>query len=201
MTKKLIIEPQYFPSIYWYKLLIENPDNLLIDLGTWYEKQSFRNRCLIGGVNKIEALIIPVSHKSQKNLNQETEISYETSWRRIHNHAIKSAYKSSPYFDYYENQIDEFYKNEFQYLWDWQKASIELVNKIIKIPFPELIVNFIEPNNSEYLDYRNSIHPKKGIPQGLETNEYYQVFDDKHGFRKGLSILDYIFNEGPNLNF
>lgn len=198
MMAQILIEPQYFPSISWFKLFVKNQENFILDLGSWYEKQSFRNRCLIGGVNKIEALIIPVSHKNQKQLIQETLVNYETSWRRIHHHAIKSAYKSSPYFDYYEKLMDDFYKNEFTYLWEWQKESIELVNKILKLNFPKINSEFVEAQSSNFIDFRNRIHPKKNIPQGLEIKPYYQVFDDRHGFRPGLSILDYLFNEGPH---
>ena len=187
-------------------------DSIVLEQNDTYQKQTYRNRADIYGANGKLSLIIPVKHCSGTRYKvKDIEIDYATDWRRLHWKGIVSAYNSSPFFEYYQDIFEPYYKMEFRFLID---LNLKLNDEVLKILscslMPKLSQEFI-PINKSYgntvisnnifisKDLRDTIHPKSLLKNDDEFNviKYTQVFEQKHGFIPNLSILDLIFNLGP----
>jgi len=186
---------------------------VVIELNDTYQKQSYRNRCEIYGANGRMSLSIPVKHENGKRLKlKDIQIDYATDWRRMHWKGIESAYNSSPYFEYYRDIFEPYYQKQYEFLHD---LNINLHSEVLKIlkrsHQPEFTEEFYpievsgnagtlaNENAEDILDLRFLIHPKKDFneDQGFRSIEYTQVFSGVHGFFPNLSVLDLIFNMGP----
>jgi WbqC-like protein family. len=114
----------------------------------------------------------------------------------LHWTTLQTAYRSSAYFEYYEDELAPFYQQRYERLFEYNMALLQLMLRLLKIERP---VGFTESYLAEYapgMDYRRSLHPKKPSPVG-DGPQYYQVFESKHGFIPNLSIVDLLFNHGP----
>ena len=132
---------------------------------------------------------------------RDLRISYDTEWQRNHWRTIFSAYNSSPFFKFYEDDLYPFFNEKWKFLFDFNLKIIELICELLEIEtFPELTGNFEEiPENT--LNFREALSPKKhrAAPDfQFNPQPYTQVFEERHGFIPNLSILDLLFNEGPN---
>ena len=164
-----------------------------------FQKQSFRNRAQILTGNGVKTLSIPVIHGNSEFPIVDARIDYRTFWQRDHWRTIVSAYNNSPYFLYYQDAIKPFYENEYTLLWDFNEELLQTICRLIRIPITwERTLDYerdIQP------DLRAIIHPKcqskNDYPFRL-SQPYAQVFNDRFGFVPNLSILDLLFNEGPN---
>lgn len=196
MDNKNVFASNYLAPIEYYFYLIKSGESIL-DLGENYVKQTYRNRCQVLSPNGIQNLTIPLVKARQRRVISKVEIAYEDNWRKIHWKSLESAYRSSPYFEYYEDEFYPFFhEREYKYLVEFNEA---LQTKIIELLCLEVeIINsksYIEGVAPEY-DFRNSISPR--ITSKMKFNSYIQVFGDRNGFTPNLSILDLLFNEGPN---
>lgn len=196
MAKKLLIELPYLGNIAFYKLLT-NFDEILIEKHEFFQKASYRNRCEISGPNGKLTLSIPIiGGKDKKQLYKETHISYEHPWLKDHWNSLCSAYRRSPYFEYYEDKFEAIYDKEYNNLFELNKAFFELIVSLLKIPNN---ISYTEsyqkdlPDDIE--DYRSYFLPKK---EEKLAAVYWQVFQDRTGFIPNVSIIDLLFNEGPN---
>lgn len=158
-------------------------------------KQSYRNRCYIYGPNGRQSLVIPVEHENLFRIPiSEVKISYESRWNHIHWKSLCTAYRNSPYFEYFEDDFQNIYLNPPKLLFDFNLALLKMILKIFQIKkeihFSE---SFEKDTNAE--DFRNHFHPKKNI---AEIPEYYQVFKERFGFINDLSCIDLLFNAGPD---
>lgn len=159
-----------------------------------YEKQSYRNRCRIITSNSVMDLSIPVE-KSNNTLIRDIKISMHDNWQQKHWRAIMAAYNSSPFFEYYADDLIPFYEKKWDFLWDY---NLEIHSKIIELlDIDSLMQLTTEYQNipDEVNDFRQLIHPKKESTNNFEP--YYQVFQSKHGFISDVSIIDLLFNMGP----
>ncbi len=190
---------EYFVQILKYKkIFIEKDEN--------YIKQTYRNRCCIYGANGKLTLSIPVD-KGMRNHKKiiDTRISYDVFWQKLHWKSIKSAYNSSPFFIYYEEYLKPFYTKKYKFLIDYNFDILKmLLNQIgidIDIDFTEKYIK----NYTDTIDLRSITNPKLNknkINSNREMHSYIQVFGSKFGFIPNLSIIDLLFNEGPNtLNY
>ncbi len=175
-------------------VMIEQNDN--------YQKQTYRSRCDIYGANGRLSLSIPVKHESgMKRTVKSVKIDYDTDWRRMHWKGIESAYNSSPYFEFYRDIFEKYYRSRYDFLIDLCLQLNENVLQILNIQHkPELTSSFHFPGvEIDGKDLREVIHPKRNIAYDREFRivEYSQVFAQTHGFIPNLSILDLIFNMGP----
>ncbi len=186
----------YFGPIEEYALLAQN-DKVIYETKEHFVKQSYRNRCHIYGANGEMRLTVPLVMKSrEKTPMDKIKVSYSDKWQAQHWKTIVSAYKNSPYFVHYEEDLLNFFLTEFEYLIDLNKAAQDIILKHnrVSVEIEQTIEFHLEQEN----DYRQIIHPKKS-PFTLNPR-YIQVFEDKHGFQPNLSILDLLFNEGPASN-
>lgn len=194
-----------FPALYngplnYYARLVKEHE-IVLEQHDSYTKQSYRNRCLIMGPNGIITLSIPVKKVSGVKTNmRDIRIDYDSNWNKIHWRSLVASYASSPFFEYLANELSPFYLKRFDYLLD---LNLQLIENTLSF----LGLNIQLKCSSEFLplgpegDPRDFIHPKKDQAvedPGFTPPEYHQVFSDRLGFSPNLSILDLIFNMGPD---
>jgi hypothetical protein len=186
----------YLPPVSWFAEVIKHDDLVLEQFDSW-QKSSFRNKTIIAGPNTLQTLSVPiVGGRNQKGLYKDIKICYTERWPNVHINAIRTAYGSAPFYEYYADSFYEILRKERNYLFDLNEA---LLNQIIKT----LKLNISISKSTDYrltieegaTDLRNRITAKTNF-QPQKT--YIQVFSERHGFRPNVSILDLIFHEGPN---
>lgn len=163
-----------------------------------YQKQSYRNRTRILTSNGVHVLSIPVIHDVTKPFIRDARIEYKTSWQRNHWRAIESAYGNSPYFLYYLDALKPFFEQPFTYLFDYNLKIMETLLKLMRVRTEIHLTEDFEPTAAN--DLREAIHPRKTKAEDYPFKTqipYYQVFEDKFGFTPNLSVLDLLFNTGP----
>ena len=189
-----IFPTAYLPSIEYVSLFLKAED-ASIELFETYQKQSCRTRTNVMTANGIQTLTIPViKTNGNHTLTKDIEISYKESWQQIHLRCLESAYRKSAYFDYYFPYFEKIYKQKFNTLIDLNDFSLKTILKILKAKKEYSYTTDFEKITNED-DYRISL--SKGTNK-IEIKPYYQVFADRHGFIPNLSIIDLLFNEGPN---
>lgn len=187
------------PIEYYYSL--NRCKEAVIEINDNYQKQSYRNRCVISGANGPLTLSIPiVKPDSTKCLMKDILIADHGNWRHLHWNAIVSAYNSTPFFQFYEDDFRPFYERKIKYLHDFNEQLRILICRYTGI---EKKISYSKSYEKEALegicDLRESIHPKR--KSDFVTAPYYQVFSDKLGFQNNLSILDLLFNMGNESTF
>jgi hypothetical protein len=198
MAEKYLLSTAYFPPTY-YISLIYRAESILIETEENYLKQTYRNRFSILTANGSSSLTVPVLTESlKKNLIKDVKIDYSKRWQQVHLRALISSYKSSAYFEYYFDDIERIISSKPEYLLDLNLNSLSIVLKITGVNTAIGYTGTFEPVLGSDHDFRYLISPKKEIPGIFSLKEYYQVFSNKFGFVPGLSILDLIFNLGPD---
>ena len=190
---KTLLHPTYFPSISHYIAMIQ-AEELVFEVEDNFQKQTNRNRMYIYSSNGLQFLNISVKHSLEKNQKyKDVLIDDSTNWQKNHFKSLESAYKNSPFYDYFIDDILPIYQKKHKFLLDLNFETFEVVNKClgINLPFSKTTEYFQALENEN--DFRHLVNGKKDTTQ-IET--YTQVFDDKHGFITNLSILDLLFNEG-----
>ena len=190
-----IIHPTYFPNIEHFKHLL-NSDSLCFEINDFYQKQTTRNRTSIYGSNGKLNLTIPVkySYKKREKL-KDVKICNDTKWQKKHLKSIQISYRSSPYFEFFEDYFSEIYEKKEKFLVDISIKSIELIFQILEL---ELNYSFTKVYKAEYdltNDLRHICNRKRGKTNNI-IEKYPQVFDKRRGHIQNLSMLDLIFNEG-----
>ena len=186
--------PAYLPNAEYFSWLLKQ-STVFFTGDSLYQKQTFRNRTMIYGANGELKLIIPIRHnqKNTKPLDIEIQISYDMKWQSQHWKSICSSYRSSPFFEFYEDEIAEFYKEKRESLFMFNLSLLVKLMMLLEEPFEYKIISF---ENDIYKRLDSLITPKIKSQTIFET--YTQVFSSKHGFISNLSILDILFNLGPN---
>ena len=190
-----ILSIHYLPCVLWFRHFL-NDEHVLLEQHENYEKQSYRNRCVILSANGPLALTIPVKKTQHKIPMHEVEIENDFNWQKQHWEAICSAYRSSPYFEHYEHHFENFYKKKFNFLQDFNIELIKVCLKILKIDKEIILSDSYYISLADCADFRRIISPK--IKSDETFNPYLQVFAAKFPFIENLSVLDLIFNQGPN---
>ena len=186
----------YFPPISFFKK-IENEEHVMLEKHEFFVKQTYRNRCVIYGANGSLNLTVPIIHEHKKILMKDVRINYDQRWQKIHWKSLQSAYRSSPYFEFYESQFEPFYHSKTKYLIEFNEQLLTLIFSIIDYQKNLRFTDNYSTEITSDVDYRNYFDPKK--EDNFFTFEaYHQVFETKHGFIPDLSIVDLIFNQGPN---
>lgn len=182
----------YLAPVSYYKILA-NSDKIFLEYCENYTKQTYRNRCKIAAANGIITLNIPVeSENGEKMLMRDVRISEHGNWQMQHWRSIESAYNSSPFFEYYQDDFRPFYERKWKFLWD---LNWEIMQKILHLLDIDPDIELTEKYDvSLENDFRDVIHPKK--ENIIKTETYYQVFEQKYGFLSDLSIIDLLFNMG-----
>jgi hypothetical protein len=185
-----LLPTAYFGPISYYAILLQHP-NCRIELHEHFVKQSIRNRCDIYGANGKLQLTIPKQRKgSDKTIIKEIQISYKQNWQKEHWNAIVSSYNSSPYFEYYKDELQPFFEKEEMLLIDLNCKLQSVILNILQVE--DKIIT-----TTEYL-HKGNFSDLRNYKWNTEKQEKYdQVFMEKQGFIPNLSILDLLFNLGP----
>jgi len=194
-----LLPTAYLPPIQYYSKLIAYPQ-IMIEHFEHFKKQTYRNRTHIYSPNGKQTLVVPLKDRSERNVTKDIRISYNDPWQKLHWRSFEAAYRRSPYFEYYEDDLKNFYfEKKFEFLIDLNSALMEFINISLKLTIkPQSTVSF-EQVNKDFTDYRTIISPKEELntDPSFKVKEYTQVFDTKHGFISNLSIIDLLFNHGP----
>ena len=192
----ILIHPNYFPNIYQFIQIIK-AKNILFEVSDNYQKQTFRNRTYIYGANGKLGLFIPVIHTHKnRELFKDVKISYESNWMDLHLKSLQSAYRSSPYFEYFEDDFIKLYSKKEKFLADFNIKCIKLISNLLDLDLDFKISNEYVEKTNDIIDLRDLSNARK--EKKIETPKYIQVFESKHGYLNNLSILDLIFSEGKN---
>jgi len=254
---KTLLSTTYCGPVQWYQKLYRS-EEVLMERQETFQKQTYRNRCVIATTNGLQTLTVPVE-RSSSNLIKDIRISNHGNWRHQHWFALISAYNESPFFDYYQDDFRPFYERQYDFLYDFNMEICRKVCELIDIqpnireteeyfrsegvrPLPppspwrgsltsnpsSLIPHLsskigsagvqefrsaddsmasnpsslIPHLSSNPIDFRSAINPKHPADDAdFVPRRYYQVYERKHGFQPNLSILDLLFNMGPESVF
>ena len=192
----ILIHPNYFPNIHQFTQIIK-ANNILFEVSDNYQKQTFRNRTYIYGANGKLGLFIPVIHTHKnRELFKDVKISYESNWMDLHLKSLQSAYRSSPYFEYFEDDFIKLYSEKEKFLVDFNIKCIKLISILLDLDLDYKISSEYVEKTNDIIDLRDLSNARK--EKTIETPKYIQVFESKHGYLNNLSILDLIFSEGTN---
>ena len=194
----LVLSTAYFATIRYFSVLLSDATVCYIERHENYVKQSYRNRCTIYSANGLLDLVVPVAKSVKPKIPvAEVEISYDMTWQKQHFKAIESAYRRSPFYEFYIDDLMLFFNCRHRYLYDYNMHILRTICTMINIPFRVQESQTYISTTDACIDYRNIIHPKV-VQQHLDIfPQYTQVFSEKWGFKPNLSILDLLFNMGP----
>jgi hypothetical protein len=187
----------YLPPVTYFSALNMHNLNFIIEKNEHFPKQTFRNRASIASPNGVLDLIVPVVKGAKVHTPvKDVKISYDFKWQRLHWLSLEACYRSSAYFEYYEDEMAPFYEKKYNFLLDY---NLDLLNWIFKQLKQIPIYTFTSEYDKEYtndLDYRTQLNNKKYLSE-LPAKKYFQVFSDRNDFLPHLSIVDLLFNQGP----
>lgn len=191
-----LMTPCYFAPISHWKII--KSGKIIWETNENYLKQSLRNRTHICGPNKVLKLIIPIKHQHKKLPLNNTLIDNSFDWQKQHWAALKTSYNSSPFFEFYKYEIKSLYLNKFLNLEDFNFKCIQLISDWLGIKLNLVKTkNYLE-NHDNCIDCRTMSN--KTYKDNFKSKKYTQVFSRSNGFINNLSILDLIFNTGPESN-
>ena len=198
MIEKDAVFPMfYLPPVQYFTMLNKYKPGIWIEAAEHFPKQTYRNRANIYSPDGVLALTVPVVKGSKAHTAiKDVRISYDFNWQRLHWLSLQACYRRSAYFEYYEDDLASFYENKFPFLFDYNEHLLHFILKAIKLTIP---LNYTQSFEAEYPlmeDFRHSINPKKETE--FNQKRYLQVFDERLGFQKNLSIVDLLFNQGPH---
>ena len=197
---QILLSSAYLPPVQYFAHL-QSAEQVWIEQYDHYQKQTYRNRCVIAAPDGPLSLTVPIEKpNTQKAFMRDIRISDHGNWRHLHWNAIESAYNHTPFFEYYKDDFRPFYEKKFDFLVDYNEQLCQLVCQLIDIDtsFQRTESYVAEPFNT-IIDLRDAIHPKKELMNDASFSAvpYYQVFQERLGFLPNLSIIDLLFNMGP----
>ena len=195
-----ILHPTYFPNIAHFVAMAQ-AKNVIFEVEDNYQKQTFRNRTVIYAANGALVLSIPIVF-SQKNRqkSKDVKIANHTNWQLQHWKSLQSAYRTSPFFEFYEDDILPLFTNKEASLLDFNFKCLEVILDCLQLDLKFTKTQSYNKTAPQQVDLRALVNTSQKESYQFET--YTQVFNNKHGFLNNLSVLDLLFNEGTNaLNY
>lgn len=197
----IYLSTAYLAPIDYYAKFVMGT-RIFIEQYDHYMKQTYRNRCTIVGANGPIPLSIPVEHASgAKIATKDIRIAQHGNWQHMHWNTIVSAYNSTPFFEYYQDDFYPFFHKRYDFLFDFNEQLRTTILDLLGIS--ETTILYTDTYKTTFtdneLDMRDAIHPKKDWRESdpyFHSEEYYQVFDQKFGFIPNMSIIDLLFNMG-----
>jgi len=189
---KALLYPTYFPSVSHY-VAMAKAEFVSFEVGDNFQKQTNRNRMYIYSPNGIQLLNVPLKNSNKKQPTKDVKIDWSVNWQKQHLRSLESAYRSSPFFEYFEDDFITFFTKKFEYLYDLNFETFNLVNTCLG-------VEFSFDKTTEYFNevkgYKDFRHLANGKKDKAVFEPYTQVFESKKGYINNLSVLDLLFNEG-----
>lgn len=197
----ILLSTAYFAPIRYFSKLSIYPE-IYIEQHENFIKQTYRNRTVILGANGPIPLIVPVEKGRAKKIKiTDLRIAYDEEWQRNHWRTIFSSYNSSPFFEYYADDVEMFFRKKHEFLFDLNQQIAETMLQILEISVTLTLTKDFEQVPENCLNFREQISPKTHLIEPdphFMAKSYTQVFSEKFGFVQDLSILDLLFNEGPS---
>jgi WbqC-like protein family len=196
----IIIHPTYFPNISHFVGIV-TADNVVFDVEDNYQKQTYRNRTYIYGANGKLSLSIPVKHTHKnRQLYKDVKIVNDTNWQLSHWKSLQSAYRTSPFFEFYEDELAPLFHKKQQYVLEFNFKCLNVIADCLQLDLNYKTTSIYQKELLNFQDLRFLVNARKEQEQHFEA--YTQVFSNKHGYINNLSVLDLLFNEGTNaLNY
>ena len=192
--EKIVLSTAYLPTLEYFAFIAKSEVFFLEGCET-FQKQSYRNRAYILTAGGVQSLILPTRHDTQRCCIRDVRIDYKDHWQLKHWRAIETAYSGTPYFLYYKDFLYPFFEKKYDFLFDYNtELTLTLLKllKIKKVPaITETYINMYE----DALDLRSELHPKR--ENLIESRPYPQIFSDRQPFADRLSVIDLLFNLGP----
>lgn len=194
--KKILLYPTYFPSIE-QMAAIAQAENVVFEVQDNYQKQTYRNRAYIAHSNGKLLLNVPIKHNKmgQRQKTKDVLVENDFPWQEQHWKSLQSAYRTSPFFEYYEDDLEPLFKDAVTGLLAHNLKIFELLSELIGIE-AEISKTQTYKTHPEIRDLRFLVNAKR--VSSFEAEPYTQVLEANHGFLPNLSVLDLLFNEGPN---
>lgn len=193
---EVLLHPTYQPSILSFAVQIGN--DIVWEVHDNYQKQTYRNRCYICSDQGKKMLNIPIRHvggSSGRQKYRDVRLDNSYAWQRLHWRSLETAYRTSPFFEFYEDELRPLYQQSFEFLLDFNFKSIEILTENLGVVFPSEQSQSYHPNPEAVRDCRGLVNAKD--EKGKDLPPYPQVFGERHGFISNLSMLDLLFNLGP----
>lgn len=190
-----LLHPTYFPSISHFVAMAQS-EEITFEVEDNFQKQTNRNRTYIYSPNGIQLLNIPVKHsKLSHQKTKDIQIENDFDWQKQHFKSLEAAYRSSPFFEYFEDDIRPIFEKKHNFLLDLNFETLDFITKSmrLKLDYKTTVEYFHEVDSNKVTDFRFLANGKKDTSL---FESYTQVFDDKYGFINNLSVLDLLFNEG-----
>ncbi len=189
----ILIHPNYFPSISSYTALLQ-AKTITFEVDDNFQKQTNRNRMYIYSPNGIQLLNIPIKHsKTERQKYKDIKIENAFDWQKNHFKSLEAAYRTSPFFEYFEDDFIPIFEKKHDFLMDLNFQIYDTVNNCLGIELPYTKTEEYFHEAPSFDDFRYLTNGKKDT---FRNENYTQVFNEKHGFIPNLSILDLLFNEG-----
>lgn len=193
---KTLLHPTYFPNVAHFVSMI-HANELVFEIHDNYQKQTYRNRTHIYGANGKLSLNVPVKHTHKnRQLYKDVKIVNDTKWQLQHWKSLQSAYRTSPFFEYYEDELAPLFHNEATFILDFNLKCLEVVAECLQMNLNYETTTSYNKDVTDGHDYRFLVNARKETK--IQFEPYTQVFYSKYGFITNLSILDLLFNEGTN---
>lgn len=192
-----VLHPTYLPNIATFAVMAQN--EICWEVSDNFQKQTYRNRTYICTDRGKLMLNIPIQHvgKNQgRQLYKEVKVENEYNWQRQHWRTLQTAYRTSPYFEFYEDDIAPLFTDTHTHLLDYNLKSIDIICSCLQLEMPKMKTEKYELQPKTLRDMRYLVNAKKKVE--FVQPPYVQVFGDRHGFIENCSILDLLFNEGTN---
>lgn len=197
--KPLLIHPCYFGSIDQYAFIAQSND-FVMEKEDNYQKQTYRTRQYIYGANGKLLLNVPIKHRENKSDKhqkyKDIRIENAFKWQRLHWKSLEAAYRTSPFFEFYEDEFVVLFENKASFLMDFNLKCMQIVFDCLNLDFEFEFTEEFKLTTESYDDQRHLVNSKR--KQKAELEEYIQVFQSKFGYIPNLSILDLLFNKGPS---
>lgn len=191
--KRILLSTAYLPPVNYLSRIILS-DCVVLEKQEYYVKQSYRNRCEILTANGKLSLSIPLIKQADKEIISDKKISYAENWQNQHWRAITSAYKNSPYFEYFEHEFKPFYDIKFEFLMDYNTQLLQTILNVLREKKQISFTEHYEQSPTHLNDFRKLSDIDNS--DTLVMKPYYQVFGSKLGFTSNVSCLDALFNIG-----
>ena len=197
MESSAIFPLFYLPPIDYFSSLKALDFSFELEKHEHFPKQTYRNRTSIYSPNGTLDLIVPVVKGSKVHtVYKDVRISYDFKWQKLHWKSLESCYRNSAYFEFYEAEFSQFYNKQYEFLFDFNLEIFQWTLKQLKKNTNLKLTAEYQKEIPSDLDYRMSFGIKR-IVESSSSKPYFQVFDDREGFKPNLSIADLLFNQGP----
>lgn len=189
----VLLHPTYFPSVSHFASMVQ-ADSITFEMEDNFQKQTNRNRMYIYSPNGVQLLNIPVKHSKERHQKtKDIRIEDAFDWQKQHFKSLEAAYRTSPFFEYFEDDLALIFQKKHTFLMDLNFEAMEIVSNCLGFDFSYKKTTEYFHEATDFSDFRTLANGKKDT---YEFDPYTQVFEEKHGYLNNLSILDLLFNEG-----